>query len=147
MMAISSCDHHKDFIRQALVYSLILLPVPVLLAFFYKANLFLALGLSVVFVVVANGVKSIVLSVMTFKMRKVMNAGAYSAISNAVASIAAGVTPTIIGKVIDGPGWAAAYWVTTIVCAVIIIALFIIDTIVRKDYKKAHKMQTSDKLD
>lgn len=147
MMAISSCDHHKDFIRQALVYSLMLLPVPVLLAFFYKANLFLALGLSVVFVVVANGVKSIVLSVMTFKMRKVMNAGAYSAISNAVASIAAGVTPTLIGKVIDGPGWAAAYWVTTIVCAVIIIALFIIDTIVRKDYKKAHKMQTSDKLD
>lgn len=147
MMTISSCDHHKDFIRQALKFSLIILPIPVLLAFLYDFNLFVALGLSVVFVVLANGVKSIVLGVMAFKMRKVMNAGAYSAISNAVASIAAGVTPTLIGAVIDGPGgWAAAYWVTFGVCALIVVALFVIDIIVRRDYKKAHNLKQTDSI-
>jgi cyanate permease len=146
MMTITSCDHHKDFIRQGLLFTLIVLPVPVLLALFYKANLLVALVLSVIFVVLANGIKAIGLSVMTFKMRKVMNAGAYSAISNAVASIAAGVTPTIIGKIIDSSGWAAAYWVTFAVCVVIAVALFVIDIIVRKEYRKAHNLKQTDNI-
>ena len=122
------------------------MPVPVLLALFYDVNLFVALGLSVIFVVIANGVKAIGLSVMTFKMRKVMNAGAYSAISNAVASIAAGVTPTIIGKIIDSSGWAAAYWVTFALCAVIAVGLLVIDIIVRKEYKKTHNLKQTDSM-
>jgi MFS family permease len=147
MITIRSCDHHKDFIRQAVLFSLILLPIPIIMAFFYNVNIFLALGLSLVFVIFANGVKAIVLSVMAFKMRKVMNAGAYSAISNAVASVSAGVTPTIIGAIIDNYGWQASYFVTFGIVAVTFVLMVIIDVAVRRDYRKLHNMKRSEKID
>ena len=147
LMTINSCDHHKDFIRQGLLYTLLLLPVSLLLVFFHGTNIFLALALLIIFIVVANGVKAIVLSVITFKLRKVMNAGAYSAISNAIASLAAGVTPTIIGGIIDTSGWATSYLVTFGLCAVVAVALFVIDIFVRREYKKAHGMKANEKLD
>ena len=46
--------------------------------------LILYLLLVVIFIVVVNGIKAIVLSVITFKMKDIINFGAYSAISNAV---------------------------------------------------------------
>ncbi len=147
MITIRACDHHKDFIRQAVLFSLILLPIPIIMAFAYNLNIFLALGLSLVFVIFANGVKAIVLSVMAFKMRKVMNAGAYSAISNAVASVSAGVTPTIIGAIIDNHGWQASYFVTFGIVAVTFVLMVIIDVIVRRDYRKLHNMENSEKID
>jgi MFS family permease len=117
------------------------------MAFAYNVNIFLALGLSLVFVIFANGVKAIVLSVMAFKMRKVMNAGAYSAISNAVASVSAGVTPTIIGAIIDNYGWQASYLVTFGIVAVTFVLMVIIDVAVRRDYRKLHNMKRSEKID
>jgi MFS family permease len=146
MLTIYTCDRHKDFIKQGIIYSLIILPIPALLAFFYQVNMFLALGLSIVFIVIANGIKTIVLSIMSFRMRKFINAGAYSAISNAVASISAGVTPTIIGRIIDVSGWAAAYWVTFGLVAVIIIGLVAVDIYVRREYRKTHNLKNSDKI-
>ena len=146
MLTIYTCDRHKDFIKQGIIYSLIILPIPALLALFYQVNLFLALGLSIVFIVIANGIKAIVLSIMSFRMRKFINAGAYSAISNAVASISAGVTPTIIGRIIDVSGWAAAYWVTFGLVAVIIVGLVAVDIYVRREYRKTHNLKNSDKI-
>ena len=65
-------------------------------------------------------------------MRKHINSGAYSAISNAIASIAAGVTPTMIGSVIDNSGWKTAYFVTFAVALTLTLSLIVIDVIVRK---------------
>ena len=135
MMTISSCDKDRNFIREAILYSLLLIPIVLLLAFFYDLNVWFALVLSVAFVVIANGVKAIVLSVMTFKMRDMINAGAYSAISNAIASISAGVTPTVIGRIIDASGWRAAYFTTLGVASFIILALVIINLIVKSSNK------------
>jgi len=132
MMTISSCEKDRNFIREAILYSLILIPVILLLAFFYELNVWFSLILSVAFVVIANGVKAIVLSVMTFKMRNMINAGAYSAISNAIASISAGVTPTVIGRIIDGSGWQAAYFTTFGIVIFIIAALVVINFVVKK---------------
>lgn len=146
MMVIRSCDHHKDFVRQGVIFGLILLPVPLLLALFYQVNMWLALGLSVIFVIIANGIKSVVLSVMTFKMRKVMNAGAYSAISNAIASISAGVTPTVMGAILDAAGWTAYYYVTFGLTVFVVLATFIIDLVVRRDYKREHNLNSNTKI-
>ena len=146
IMLIRSCDHHKDFVSQSLIYTIVLLPVALLLALFFNVNMILALGLSLIFVIIGNGVKAVVVSIMAYKLRKVMNAGAYSAICNAVASISAGVTPTIMGAVIDNAGWGAYYWVIFALVAFVFLALVIIDIIVRRDYKKAHNMTTDDKI-
>ncbi len=146
MMVISTCDTHKDFIKQGIIFSIVLIPIIVLLALFYDVNVFLALGLSIVYVVIANGVKAIVLSVMTFRMRKQINSASYSAISNAIASISAGVTPTVIGAVIDSRGWSTVYWVLFGIIILIIISLVIIDILVRKDYRKRHRLNNKEKI-
>ena len=59
-----------------------------------------------------------------------MNAASYSAIANAVASIAAGVTPTLLAKVIDSAGWTAAYMVVLGLCVFVFVSLLIIDLFV-----------------
>ncbi len=146
ILTIRACDKHKDFVRQAILFSLILLPIPLIMAFYYDLNVIFALALSVVFVVVANGIKSIAISIMAFKLRMVINAGSYSAISNAVASVAAGVAPTVIGAIIDNAGWKAAYLTTFAVAAFVVVALIIIDIIVRKDYRKENNMRFNEKI-
>ena len=76
-----------------------------------------------------------------------MNAGAYSAISNAVASVSAGVTPTVIGAIIDNFGWQASYFVTFGLIVTFVVLCIVIDMHVRKDYRKAHNMENSEKID
>lgn len=146
IMTIRACDKHKDFIRQAIWFTLIIIPIPLVMAFFYKISWILALTLSIVYVVIANGIKAIILSVMAYKMRSVMNAGAYSAISNSIASVSAGVTPTIMGKIIDVSGWSTAYFATFGLTVVVFIALIFIDIAVRKDYRKAHDNGSNEKI-
>jgi cyanate permease len=124
-----------------------LIPIPLILAFYYKLNWIFALALSLIYVIIANGVKAMVLSVMAYKMRKVMDVGAYSAISNAVASVSAGVTPTIIGLIIDNHGWSSSYLATLALTIIVAIAILVIDLMVRKQYRKAHKMSANEKLD
>ncbi len=143
IVAISMCEKDRDFIREGLYMLLAILPFPILLAFFYDTNMFVALGLSLVFIVIANGVKSVVLSVMSFRMRKIINSGSYSAISNALASLAAGIAPTVSGAIIDAKGWQANYWAITILIVLLIIATIIIDIIVRKSFAKKYEVKNN----
>ena len=113
-----------------------ILPIPLFLAFFYKVSLILTLLLTIIFVILANGVKAVGLSIITFKMRKQLNSGAYSAISNAAASVSAGVTPTLIGTVLDNFGWKSAYLVTFSITLVFLAVLIIVDLLVLKTNKK-----------
>lgn len=91
-------------------------------------------------IVFTNGIKAIVLRVMTFKFHTVINAGSYSAIVNAVASLSAGVTPTIIGAVIDTSGWQSAYLVVIRLSVFVTLALVIINMLVILDNKKTQKL-------
>jgi sugar phosphate permease len=136
IMAIKACDRDKNFIRQGIIFTAIMIPIALLMVFLYNANIILALLLTIAYIVLANGIKAIVLSVMTFKLRTVINAGSYSAIANAVASVSAGVTPTIIGAVRDVSGWQSAYLVVLGLTAFVTLALTAINVVVIRDNKK-----------
>ena len=138
MMTISACNKDKNFIRQAVKFMLIVLPIPLLLMFFYKTSVFIALPLTILYVILTNGVKAIAISIITFKMRKQFNVSAYSAISNAVASIAAGIMPVIVGSLIDFAGWQLSYLVTFIVAIVLTVILIIVNAVVTKANKIKH---------
>ena len=112
------------------------MPISVLLALFYHVNVILYLILAVFFVVLANGIKAITLSIMNIKMRDQINVASYSSISNAVASIAAGVAPVIMGAIKDANGWVACYWVAFGIILFTICALLIIHTAITKKHKK-----------
>lgn len=136
MLTLWSCDRNGNFIAVAIKYMLILLPISLLIVFFYSANVILALVLLVAFLMISNGVKAIVLSVVTFKLRTQFNAGSYSALFNASASAAAGVTPTVIGAVIDGYGWQTSYIVVVVMCVVVAISLCAINILVKINNSK-----------
>lgn len=135
VMIIKCCDRVKDFIKVGIFFTLSILPIGLLLVLFYDANVIIYLALVVFFIVIANGIKAIVLSVITFKMRDVINAGAYSAISNAVASVSAGVSPVIMGWIKDAYGWKAVYIALLSIVLFIAVSLIITD-IVLKTHKK-----------
>ena len=136
IMAIKACDRDQNFIRQGILFTAVMIPIPLVMAFFFDVNIIFALVLTIIYIVLANGIKAIVLSVMTFKLRTVINAGAYSAIANAVASLSAGVTPTIIGAVLDTSGWQAVYFVVLGLTVFVTLALILINLVVVKDNKK-----------
>ena len=142
VMTIRACDKDSDFIRVGAKFLLFALPIPLLLSFLYDANVILAFALSVVFVIVINGVKSIGLSVMAFKLRNEVNTAEYSVISNATASLAGGIAPTVVGSMIDSWGWSASYLVIFAVALAIFAFVTITDFVIvaaKKRYGKLAK--------
>ena len=137
IIAISMCDYNRNFIKVGLYMLIILLPLTIFLVFLYSYNIIIALVLSLLFIIMANGVKTIVLSVMSFRMRKIVNSGSYIALSNAIASLAAGVSPTVIGIIIDVAGWQVNYLVIALLIVLLIIATLIININVRKNVRKS----------
>jgi len=126
MLTLWSCARDKNFIRQCLIYSSIILLICILLTFLYQTNVILAVLLFVLYMGLANGIRVIVLSVITFQLHTQINAGTYSAISNAVASVSSGVIPTFFGFLIDSYGWKNAFSFTIILLGVIIVLLFVL---------------------
>lgn len=140
MMTIRYCERHRDFIKCGVEYLLYVLPIPLLLAFFYDVNAVFAFVLSVIYIIVVNGVKAITLSIMAFKLRDVVNTAEYTAISNATASLAGGVAPTVIGKIIDSFGWRVSYFTVFGVTLFVVAALIVVDWIARKNDKSKQKL-------
>ena len=73
-------------------------------------------------------------------MRKYINSGAYSAISNATASVAAGVMPVVLGRLLDLLGWQTMYAVTFAIALLLTVAILIINIFVTKADKKRHAL-------
>lgn len=137
MTMITICDKKKNFVQNGIIASLITLPIPLLLALFYDLNVVFALALSVVYVVMLNSIKAIPLSISTFIMKKQINSAGYSAISNAVASLSAGVAPTVIGKIIDVYGWSVSYYVLFITLAFTIVMAIFVNILIKRSSKKS----------
>lgn len=136
LITINACEKHKDFIKQAIMFLIIILPFPILLALFYKTNIILYLGLIVVYLILANGIRVILNNVIAFKMKDYINVASFIAITNAFASIAASVWPLIIAFVKDNGDWGATYWVITLMVVVVLLLCIVIDLLVRRTYKK-----------
>ena len=148
MMTITACNKDRNFVKQGLLFMFIVLPIPLLLMFLYDSHFIVALALTIAFVILTNGVKAIAISIIAFKMRMQINAGSYSAIANAIASIAAGVMPVVIGKLIDIGGWETSYFVTFLIALLFTTILIITNfAVVKADKKRAKEIQENIKLE
>ncbi len=136
LITINACEKHKDFIKEAIKFLIILLPLPILLALFYKANIILYLTLIVIYLILANGIRVILNNVVAFKLKDYINVASLIAITNAFASIAASLWPLIIAFVKDNGDWGATYWIITLMIVMALVLCIIIDILVRKTYKK-----------
>ena len=136
VMTISACEKHENFILEAIKFTAILIVATILLVLFYKVNMLLSLFLIIVYLVISQGVKSIALSVVTYNMRDQLNSGAYCALSNALASFAAGFMPTAVGMILDNFGWTISFIFTLVLAVIFILALIIINVIITNANKK-----------
>lgn len=109
IIAINHCEKHNDFIKVSLIYCAIATVLAVLLVLLYKVNLILSLALLIVFLIIIQGVTTIIFSVISYKMSDYINAGAHSGLMNAAGGISAGIAPPIIGAIIDNCGWQISY--------------------------------------
>ncbi|MBE7061318.1 MAG: MFS transporter [Clostridiales bacterium] len=132
MLTISACDKQRNFIKAALFYALMLIPIAVALVFLYDTHWIVLLLLSAAFVCIANGVKQVVLSIVAIKLRTEVNAGSLSTISNAIASLAAGVIPTFVGAIIrpnpdlEVYNWTGGYITALIITTVAVLGILAI---------------------
>jgi predicted MFS family arabinose efflux permease len=101
LVCVRSCERHRNFVAVAAVYFGLALAVMTAVLFVFDKSVIAALALMVLFLVLANGGRSVSLSIAALKMRTKIDTGVYSTVVNAVGSIASGVTPKIITSILD----------------------------------------------
>ncbi len=145
LITINSCEKHKDFIKVAIKYLFIILPLPILLIILYDKSIVLYIALIVVYLILANGIRVILNNVVGFKMKDYINVAAFVALINAFASISASIWPLIIAYIKDNGTWGATYWAIAIMVVVVLLATIVIDLLVRRIYKKDNNGQNLEK--
>ena len=79
-----------------------------------------------VFLILAQALITIIFSVISYKMSSFINAGAHAGLMNAAGGYAAGLSPTIIGAIIDATSWQFSCTLICIITATITISALII---------------------
>lgn len=131
IIAIFHCERHKNFIVVGLIYMIIAMVLVFALIFTYNLNIILCVALSVIFLVIVQGVITMIFSVVSIKMGAYVNTGAHASLMNAAGGFSAGFAPTIVGAIIDSTGWQISYVILTIFCIAVVISLAIIQLLIK----------------
>lgn len=130
VFAIWHCEKHPNFVNVGLLYLSIASIFAFLLIFLYDVNVVLSLIIICLFLIIMQGAITIVFSVISYKLSEYVNAGAHSGLMNAAGGISAGISPTIVGAIIDSCGWQISYitlfaitFVTTLFMIYLLLAL------------------------
>ncbi len=101
LMTVRSCERHRNFIAVAGVYFGISLLFAILTLIFFDKNVVISLAAVVLFIVFVNGGRSVTLSIASIKMRKKIDTAVFSTAVNAISSIASGISPKFVTKILD----------------------------------------------
>jgi len=126
-VAIYTCEKQQDIIKVFGVFMIIAVIAYLPLVFVFDVNIILTLALIILFIGLASAGRVVLAGVISFKMRSQINTGSYMASTNAMASIAAGVMPTVTGCVIDAYGYQAFFYVVlgvVALCSLLSVILF-----------------------
>ena len=147
VIVVRLCEWHRNFITVCAVAFSLALVLMLLITLFFEQNVILSLVLLSLYLVVVNGGRSVSLSIAALRMRERIDAGVYTTMINAAASIVAGVAPKLITSILDreelsvSESWQSAFVTVLIWNAVIVVALFSLRFAVkllnRRDEKRA----------
>jgi hypothetical protein len=147
VIVVRLCEWHRNFITVCAVAFTLSLVLMLLITLFFEQNVILSLVLLSLYLVVVNGGRSVSLSIAALRMRERIDAGVYTTLINAAASIVAGVAPKLITSILDreelsvSESWQSAFFTVLIWNAVIVVALFSLRFAVkllnRRDEKRA----------
>ena len=133
LLSVDICKKHGELLKVQLVLCFIILAASVSMIFAFGTNIILCIVLLVLFCVTVKMNTAIYSGIVAFNMRSQINTGSYSAITNSFASVSAGVTPPVIGGIIDAYGYSAQFIAVSAICVLLIIVLFATRIVMRKN--------------
>ena len=102
------CEKQKNFIAVcALFYGAAML-LSLINLFTFEKSPAASLVLLVLFIVLVNGGRSVTLSIVSLRMRSKIDTGVYSTAVNAACSLASGIAPKVITRVLDNGEYSTA---------------------------------------
>ncbi|MCQ2387276.1 MAG: MFS transporter [Clostridia bacterium] len=136
-------EKQPNFVKCCLVLSAVIIAILTVICIFYNSlisNLFLSIImilLTLTFVLLSRAVTSFSVTI-SFKMRSEINAGVYSAITNAIASVSAGATPYILSLIIENTngGWRSQYIFSLILGLILAITILFSYIITKNNFKE-----------
>ena len=141
-VTVNICERHKNFILVGAVMFAVATVFLLLLVLFFKVNIILSLLLFIGFSIFANGGRMIPLSIVPLRMRDSIDSGVYSAVANASASIAAGVAPKLLARIVDNAqrgtveNWSVSFTVALAVGTGLVILLALLCLFIGRLNKK-----------
>ncbi len=122
ILAISHCEKNSNFISVGLAYSIVASVFAFIMIFVFNLNIFVSLGVLIIYLIILQGLVTIIFSVVSYKLSHYINAGAHSGLMNAAGGISAGIAPPLIGAVIESAGWQINYVVIFAITLLVAIA-------------------------
>lgn len=103
ILCVNACEKERNFIKVGTGFFALTLVFSTALLFFFDVNIILSMFFILMFLILANGGRSICLTIAPLKMRDKIDTGMYSALTNAAASISTGIMPKLFTSIIDNP--------------------------------------------
>lgn len=123
-VAISYFSKSKISNQVATIGYVVLMGLSIIIAFTYKLHVIYVMLICVLFICLTQGLKTLYNSVTTYDVKDVIEPGKYSLLFNAMASIAAGCSPTVISLIFENFGWIYSF-ITLGIGSAILVFLFI----------------------
>ncbi len=148
ILCVNACEKERNFIKVGTLFFILTLIFSTALLFFFDVNIILSMFFILMFLILVNGGRSVCLTVAPFKMRDKIDTGIYSALTNAAASISAGLMPKIFTSIVDNPllsihkNWTNAFLVMTL-WNLLVVACFICLILWVKALNKKDKLNES----
>ena len=103
-----------------------------IIAFTYTFNVIYVIIVCLLFICLAHAFKTLYNAVATYDVKDVVEPGKYSLMFNAMASIAAGCSPTIMSLIFENIGWEISF-ISLAVVSLILVLVFILVRISQKN--------------
>lgn len=137
IIAIRHCEKYNNFIVVGLIYLLVATLFSLAMVFVFNINAILALIVLIIYLIIIQGLVTMVFSVISYKLGGYINAGAHSGLMNAAGGFSAGVAPPIIGAIIEKSGWQFSYIIIFAITLVVTLSIFAILLLINKKEKTA----------
>jgi len=135
--SIYHCEKYKNFLAVSVVYLSIGAALSLLMVFLYKSNVIVSALIIVLYLVIYQGVITIVFGVLPLKAGNGINAGGLGCLMNAAGGFSAGFAPLLSSYIFRGAGWTVYYVVIFAISVfVLLITLFIWLFIAKKQNSK-----------
>ena len=146
ILIVRLCEKWKNFIFVSFMFFAFSLLFSLMMLILFNRSVIATLFMFLGFLILTNGGRSVSISIAGLRMRKKIDTGVYTTLVNASASIAAGITPKIITRILDNTAysteesWAISFkliLIGGIIIAAMLLAVILWINIANKKLDKA----------